>query len=552
MSEIIEHIRNDIIGDKDPVHTPYGVKPMVYADYTASGRALRSIERRIVSDVLPSYANTHTEASYTGARTTALREQARSVIHAAVGGSEQDKVIFCGSGATGAINRLIACMGLQGGDACDGKRTDAPVVFIGPYEHHSNELPWRESVAEVVVIPADASGMIDQNALAGALEQHADRCLKIGSFSAASNVTGIKSDVEGITALLKQHNALAFWDYAAAAPYVTISMNGPAPLDAVFISTHKFIGGPATPGVLVVKEALLSNAVPAVVGGGTVAYVSPDSHHYVADVERREEGGTPAIIESIRAGMVFALKEQVGVKTIEERESQFIARALSRLDEHPSIEILGSTERQRLAILSLRIKHRGKDLHYGFVVALLNDLFGIQARGGCSCAGPYGHQLLSIDASASERIAQRVLAGDFAQRPGWVRLSFNYFIDDAEFDYLLSAIELIAEHGWRLLPDYNYCTHTGVWRHDDAVGQPSISELFTPEFAQTDAAPATQAEHWQPQHLLQQARDILLCASATGAGPVSLSESSNAEPSVPVSHADWFLTAQDVQTAQGR
>lgn len=473
MTTLIETIRHAVIGDRQRIRTPFGDKPLVYADYTASGRALGFIEDYIRQQVLPYYANTHTETSFTGAQTTALREQARQQIRSAVNGTQDDQVIFCGPGATASINRLIDILNLRlPRDLADRYQLQAcipaeerPVVFIGPYEHHSNELPWRESIADVVVIPLQGNGQIDLAVLEEKLSAYANRPLLIGSFSAASNVTGIKSDVAAVTTLLKAHGALAFWDYAAAAPYVGIDMNGAAAIDAVFISPHKFIGGPGTPGVLVVKKSVLTNSVPAVVGGGTVVYVTPEDHRFIDDHERREEGGTPAIIESIRAGLAFKLQQEVGTDEIERREHDFVQRAVARFAAAPNLEIMGNPEAPRLSIVSLRFKHGARDLHYGFVVSLLNDLFGIQVRGGCSCAGPYGHSLLGMDMQYSRAIEEEIQHGAMILRPGWVRLNFNYFVSEEEFEYLLRAIELVAEHGWRLLPYYHFDTAGGVWRY---------------------------------------------------------------------------------------
>ncbi|MEE4144372.1 MAG: aminotransferase class V-fold PLP-dependent enzyme [Halieaceae bacterium] len=473
MTTLIERIRHSVIGSRTLISTPFGEKPLIYADYTASGRSLGFIEDIIRDRVLPFYANTHTETSFTGAQTTALREQARSIIRRAVNGSSEDRVIFCGAGATAAINKLIDIMNLRLPDDLSRRYDlaavippqDRPVVFIGPYEHHSNELPWRESIAELVVIPLNGEGQIDARALEAQLLAHAGRAMKIGSFSAASNVTGVKSDVAGISALLKKHGALAFWDYAAAAPYVGIDMNAETPLDAVFISPHKFIGGPGTPGVLVAKQSILQNRVPAVVGGGTVKYVTPVDHRYIEDHERREEGGTPGIVESIRAGLVFRLQQEVGIREIGRLEGEFVERALARFSACPGLTILGERNAPRLSIVSLRFRHGQRDLHYGFVVALLNDLFGIQMRGGCSCAGPYGHNLLGMDMAYSKAIETELDKGNMLFRPGWVRLNFNYFIDEDEFEYLVRAVELVATHGWRLLPYYHADTAAGVWRY---------------------------------------------------------------------------------------
>lgn len=499
MQQLIDTIRQSVIGEQHPIETPFGQKPLVYADYTASGRSLEIIEQFIQQQVLPYYANTHTETSFTGRQTTALREQARQIIRKAVNGQEEDQVIFCGSGATAAIHKLIDILNLRlPADLNEQHQLEdhipthaRPVVFIGPYEHHSNELPWRESIAELVSIPLNENGQIDLNALTAALEKYADRPLKIGSFSAASNVTGIKTNVDAISRLLHKYSAYAFWDYAAAAPYVAIDMTGMAneqgdsSKDAVFISPHKFIGGPGTPGILIVKKHLLNNRVPAVPGGGTVVYVTPEDHQFIDNPERREEGGTPAIVESIRAGLVFKLQQTVGTAEIEEREHNFIQQAVQRWQQHESIEIMGNPKAPRLSIISFQIKWQEKYLHYGFVVALLNDLFGIQARGGCSCAGPYGHSLLGMDMSYSKALEAELMKGQMILRPGWVRLNFNYFIDQATFEYVVQAVELIAKHGWRLLPYYQFDCHSGVWLYQGKRPELTVT-LDDFNFAPTD------------------------------------------------------------------
>lgn len=486
--DLVELIRNSIIGRDTAVETPFGVKRLTYADYTASGRSLEFIEDYIRNHVLPMYANTHTETSGTGLQTTRFREESRTIIREAVGGNpDEHAVIFAGSGATGAVDRLIGILGLRASASLSSKygidtsiKPDSrPVVLVGPYEHHSNELPWRETIAEVVEIPEDDDGHVDLGVLEARLLEFADRPLRIGSFSAASNVTGIISDTSAISEILHRHGALSFWDFAASAPYVGVEMrsssDGGDYKDAIFISPHKMVGGPGTPGVLVVRKELLDNEVPAVPGGGTVQYVTESHHTYVSDPEHREEGGTPAIVESIRAGLVFKLKGDVGIERIRQIEHDYINRAIESWSANPNIRILGNPGAKRLSIVSFVIGHGERALHYNYVVALLNDVFGIQARGGCSCAGPYGHRLLGIDADMSDKFESVVADGCEVVKPGWVRVNFNYFIPEEEFAYILDAIHLIADSGWRLLPLYDFEPASGLWRHRDGLPRPPAS-----------------------------------------------------------------------------
>ncbi len=489
---LIETIRGAVIGDDEAVMGPYGLRRVTYADYTASGRSLEFIEDYIRAAVLPLYANTHTESSGTGLQTSRFREDARAIIRESLGGNPDDHVvIFCGSGSTAAINKLVDVLNIRIPADLDDRYSlratipaaERPVVFIGPYEHHSNELPWRESIADVVTIPEDIDGRIDLAALEQALIANQDRPLKIGSFSAASNVTGIISDTRAISVLLHRYGARSFWDFGAAAPYVDIELtpNRPGPdaaldyKDAIFISPHKFIGGPGTPGVLAARRDLFQNRVPAAPGGGTVAYVNTSDHVYLSDPEHREEGGTPAIVESIRAGLVFQLKAAVGTEAIRAREESFIRRAIERWEANPDIEVLGSHSLERLSIVSFVVRHAGRYLHHNLVVALLNDLFGIQSRGGCSCAGPYGHRLLGIDIETSHEFEREITRGCEGIKPGWVRVNFNYFVSEPVFEFILAAVDLIASDGWRLTPDYRFDPATGLWRHAGELPEAPLS-----------------------------------------------------------------------------
>ncbi|KAA3627177.1 MAG: aminotransferase class V-fold PLP-dependent enzyme, partial [Proteobacteria bacterium] len=492
-----EYLRSQIIGGDAEYETPFGPRRMLYADYTASGRALRFVEEH-VGRLLAAYANTHTEDDFTGRTMTQLLHDAESRIKRHVNAGENGRVIATGTGATGAIQKMQQIIGvsLPPATRCvvealadryfgpqtarsfrDFCRSRQPVVFVGPYEHHSNEVSWRESFATVIEVRLDSGGGVDLDHLEELLQapEHRGR-LRIGSFSAASNVTGLISPVRDIAALLHRYEALAFFDYAASAPYVQIDMNPPADdgadssIDAVFISPHKFLGGPGASGVLVFNERCYrENLPPTLAGGGTVDFVGPRSHDFVADIEAREKAGTPGILQIIRSAIAFEVKAALGVDVIESREAAYLERAFARWSRVPSVEILGNPDpARRVGIVSFNIRDADERyLHPRFVTTLLDDLFGVQSRAGCSCAGPYGHALLKIDDETAERYRDEITAGLEGIKPGWCRVGFHYAFDDAEVDYLIEAVSFVAQYGRRFLPLYRFDPISGAWSHQN-------------------------------------------------------------------------------------
>ena len=479
-------LRAQLIGQDATAQTPFGERRIVYADYVASGRALQWIENFILKLVLPLYANTHTEDSTTGALMTSLAHDASSYIKHCLG-AQNGKLLFCGTGSTAAIKRLQEILGLVVPETLRERviaslgPAERPIVFVGPYEHHSNEVSWRETIAEVMELPLNSDGALDLNVLRAALQvvRETGRPL-YGSFSAASNVTGVITDTRAVARLLHEHGALAFFDFAAAAPHVEIDMRigKPDGYDAIFISTHKFVGGPGSPGLLAFNSALYRLHSPSTAGGGTVSYVSSNEHCFVDDIEQRESAGTPGTVQCIRAALAFLVNASVGLQTIERLESAMIRSAITRLRRHPRIELLGNLDAPRLAILSFLIRTGdGKYLHPRLVVRLLNDLFGIQARGGCACAGPYAHRLLDISLERAEEFRDAVLDGFEVVKPGWTRLNFSYFIEPEEFEFLLDAIEFIVDHGERFIAEYTCDWHSGAWRHRHDEVQPDLLTL---------------------------------------------------------------------------
>jgi selenocysteine lyase/cysteine desulfurase len=492
----LKFLRREIIGVDAFIRTPFGERMMLYADYTASGRCLGFVESYLLS-LETLYANSHTEDDASGRITTELLHRAEARIKQAVNAGEDGRIIACGTGATGAIDRMQQLVGvklpaasrdllgtlLQGfcgpeqAAAFDRwRRAHQPVVFVGPYEHHSNEISWRESMATVVEVRMTADGGIDLVHLESLLQEpdYHGR-LRIGSFSAASNVTGMRSPVSEIARLLHRYDTLAFFDFAASAPYVLIDMNpaddrgeGDAHLDAVFISPHKFLGGPGSSGILVFNQRCYhSELPPSIAGGGTVDYVGPEDHDFIHDIETREKAGTPGILQTLRAALAFEVKDAVGVDVIERRELEMTRRAFERWQQNPRIEILGNRDpERRIGIVSLNIRDRkGQYIHPRLVTTLLNDLFGIQSRAGCSCAGPYGHQLLGIDHQKAEEYRAWITRGYHGIKPGWCRVGFHYVFDRVEADYLVDCIDFIAREGDLFVHQYHFDARSGGWQH---------------------------------------------------------------------------------------
>ncbi|KAJ4952115.1 hypothetical protein NE237_028947 [Protea cynaroides] len=501
-------LRSQIIGSDVEFDTPFGKRLLTYADHTASGRGLRYVEDFITNNVLPFYGNTHTSDSYVGHKTTKMVKEAARYIKSCLGAGPDDALVFCGSGTTAAIKRLQEVMGITVPSTMRDRLLQSLrseerwVVFVGPYEHHSNLLSWRNSLVEVIEIGVDDDGLVDMRGLRRQLEfyNEANRPM-LGSFSACSNVTGIYSDTRAIARLLHRYGAFACFDYAASGPYVEIDMRSGEleGYDAIFLSPHKFLGGPGTPGILLMNKALykLRSSAPSTCGGGTVDFVNGfNEEHtlYYQDVEEREDAGTPPIVQKIRAALAFWVKDFIGYNVIEKHEHTCISEALKRLLPNPNIWVLGNTKVHRQAILSFLIfsttnsssydsvddirdpgrdtslnmwaetgNKRDKPLHGPFVAKLLNDLFGIQARAGCACAAPYGHHLLGVNETRSLSFRSAIQNGYTGVKPGWTRVSFPYYMSAEEFEFILVAMEFIATYGQRFLPLYSFNWKTGNW-----------------------------------------------------------------------------------------
>lgn len=466
--------RRNIIGIDQEYASPYGVKKIIYCDWIASGRLYGPIEERMADLFGPFVANTHTETSETGSMMTWAYHHAQEIIKKHVNTGPDDVIIGAGAGMTAVINKFQRILGLKGCSYPKTSRclsdTERPVVFITHIEHHSNQTSWYETMADVVIIEPGNGLTVDPENLKKALDKYSDRKFKIGSFSACSNVTGVFTPYHAMARIMHEHGGLCFVDFAASAPYVDINMHPDDPmekLDAIFFSPHKFLGGPGSSGIMLFDKSLYKTAVPDQPGGGTVDWTNPwGEYKYVDSIEAREDGGTPGFLQMIRAAMAIRLKEQMGTAMIRKREEELLERVFSGLDSIAGLHILAPNVRQRLGAVSFYID----GLHYNLVVKLLSDRFGIQVRGGCACAGTYGHYLLDVTYDHSHRITEMINRGDLSEKPGWVRLSLHPTMTDEELDTVIAALGAIREHASEWSADYNYNRRTNEFIHREASG----------------------------------------------------------------------------------
>ena len=504
LEQFFASFRSQIIGQHQPFDSPYGQQELLYADWTASGRAYGPIEACIQQQIMPFLANTHTETTLTGRLMSQAYEQAKEIIKHHVQANEDDVLIFCGSGTTAAVNKLQRILGLRLPErildyirkesrparqvVTDNQPTIQqhlfsclpldealkPVVFVTHMEHHSNQISWLETIATVEIIPPTEDGNVDLMQFTRLLNQYQHRKTKIAAITACSNVTGIQTPYHTIASLIHQHGGFCFVDFACSAPYVDINMHPPevgADLDAIYFSPHKFLGGPGSAGVLIFNQKLYNNTVPDQPGGGTVVYTNPwRAHHYIASVEQREDGGTPPLLQGIKAAMCIRLKEAMGVENIQKREEELLQLVFARFSTIPQVHLLAAHCQNRLGVISFLIE----GVHYNLAVKLLNDRFGIQTRGGCSCAGTYGHFLLQVDQAQSKEILTLIQAGDFDQKPGWVRLSIHPTMTNSEVTYILDAIDWTARHREAWMAQYRYDRESNQYVFKGTEDQPTV------------------------------------------------------------------------------
>lgn len=485
LEKYFETFRKNIIGIEQEFESPFGTKPIIYTDWTASGRLYRPIEEKLMNDFGPFVANTHTETTVSGTAMTNAYHEARHIIKRHVNANQDDILITDGSGMTGVINKFQRILGLKVPENLKAytniPNEKRPVVFVSHMEHHSNQTSWLETIAKVVVIPACPEGLICLDSFENLLAEYDHYTLKIASITGCSNVTGIKTQYYEVAKIMHRHHGVCFVDFACSAPYVAIDMHPADPeaaLDAIFFSPHKFLGGPGTSGVLIFNKKLYKNMVPDHPGGGTVSWTNPwGEHKYLDNIEEREDGGTPGFLQVIKTALAIRLKEKMGIDNILKREHELVDYVFERLGHMPDINILAPQHKNRLGIISFFIN----GLHFNLGVKLLNDRFGIQTRGGCSCAGTYGHFLLNVDENKSSMLTTKITAGDLIEKPGWIRMSIHPTTTNAEIEFVCDSIIALAQNHEQWAKDYNYNSRSNEFIHSGAThnSHDMINSWFT-------------------------------------------------------------------------
>lgn len=472
LEKYFEQFRHNIVGIDQEFNSPFGKQKIIYADWTASGRLYQPIEEKLLNELGSFVANTHTETTVSGTTMTLAYHKAREIIKTHVGASEDDVFIAAGTGMTGAINKFQRILGLKVPENLrkytNIPQEKKPVVFISHMEHHSNQTSWLETIAKVEVIPACEQGLICLESFQELLEKYKDYTLKIASVTACSNVTGIETPYHQVAKMIHQYNGVCFVDFACSAPYVDINMHpdNESYLDAIFFSPHKFLGGPGTSGILIFNKKLYKNMVPDHPGGGTVSWTNPwGEHKYFDNIEDREDGGTPGFLQVIKTALAVQLKEKMGVDKMRKREDEILEYIFSQLEHIPNLIVLANQHKSRLGVISFYID----DLHYNLGVKLLNDRFGIQTRGGCSCAGTYGHYLLHVDQEQSNYLTHKISQGILSEKPGWIRMSIHPTTTTQEVEYILKSIKKLAEYHKEWSEDYTYNTASNEFTHKNAV-----------------------------------------------------------------------------------
>ena len=473
LEQYFQQFRKNIIGIEQEFESPFGRKKIIYTDWTASGRLYRPIEEKLMNAFGPFVANTHTETTVSGTAMTKAYHHARNIIKQHVNANQNDVLITDGTGMTGVVNKFQRILGIKVPENLKDfiaiPIEKKPVVFISHMEHHSNQTSWLETIADVEVIPSTEDGLFSLENLKVLLEKYKERTLKIASITSCSNVTGIRTPYHEAAKMMHQHNGVCFVDFACSGPYVSIDMHPEdeeAYLDAIFFSPHKFLGGPGTSGVLVFNKKLYNNMVPDCPGGGTVSWTNPwGEHKYIDNIEDREDGGTPGFLQVIKTALAIQLKDEMGIDNILKREHEIVEYVFDSLQNVPNIKILAGQHQERLGVISFFID----DLHFNLGVKLLNDRFGIQTRGGCSCAGTYGHFLLHVDQETSHKLVNEISLGDLIRKPGWIRMSIHPTTISSEIEYVCNAIKSLAENHKEWALEYRYDSETNEFIHQQAT-----------------------------------------------------------------------------------